>query len=58
MLKSLKLAVLSKIPVSQACFKVLPFNVLLNSGESKVVVTSLTRIQSGLQQNLFFKIFQ
>ena len=36
----------------------IPINFLLNSGKSHVVVTSFTHIHSGLQQNLFFQIFQ
>ena len=58
MLKMLKLAVLSKITVSQACLKVFPCNFLLYSGESQVIVITFTHIHSGLQQNLFFYIFQ
>ena len=36
----------------------IPIQFLLNSGESHVVVTNFTHIQSGLQQNLLFYIFQ
>ena len=32
----------------------IPMQFLLNSGESHLVVTSFTRIHSGLQQNLIF----
>ena len=46
-----------KITVSQARLKLFPFNFLLNSGESHVVVTSFTHIHSGLQQKLIFHIF-
>ena len=35
----------------------IPMQVLLNSGESHVVVTSFTNIHSGLQQNLILQIF-
>ena len=35
----------------------IPMQFLLNSGESQVIVTSLTHIHSGLQQILFFKNF-
>ena len=58
--RCLKYAVLS-------CFKqnyrgsglpqVIPMQFFLSSGESHVVVTSLTHIYSGLQQNLIFQIF-
>ena len=57
LLKMLKISVLSKITVSQVCLKLFPFNFLLNSGESHVVVTSFTHIHSGLQKNLIFQIF-
>ena len=46
--KCLIYAVLSKITVSQVCFKVFPCNFLLNSGESQGTVTSFTHIHSGL----------
>ena len=41
-------AVLSKITVSQVCVKVFPCNILINSDESQVTVTSFTHIHSGL----------
>ena len=37
--------------------QVIPMQFLLNSGESHVVVTSVTNIHSGLQQNLILQIF-
>ena len=36
----------------------IPMQFFLSSGESHVVVTSFTHILSGLQQNLFYLIFQ
>ena len=36
----------------------IPMQFFLKSGESHVVVTSFTHIHSGLQQNLFFHIFE
>ena len=48
----------SKITVSQVCLKVFPCSFLLNSGESHVVVTSLTHFHSGLQEKNFFEKFQ
>ena len=45
------------------CISVLPQGIpmqflLLNSGESQVIVISFTQIHSGLQRNLLFYIFQ
>ena len=55
MFKMLKISRFKQISVSQVYLKV---NFLLNTSESHVVVTSFTHIHSGLQQNLFFVIFQ
>ena len=53
----LKISCFKQNRVSQVWLKVVPCNFLLNTGESHVVLTSLTHIDSGLQQNLIFQIF-
>ena len=57
-LRMLKIGCLSKITISQVCFKVFSGNFLLNSGERHVVVVSFTHIHSGLQEVLIFQKFQ
>ena len=54
MLKMLKIGGFKQNHCVSGIPKVFPCNFLLNSGESDVIVTSFTHIQSGLLQNLFF----
>ena len=58
MLKMLKISCFKQNQCISGMPQGIPMQFFLNSGESHVVVTSFTHIHSGLQQNIFFLIFQ